>query len=322
MDRLRKGRLINPDGCSVALTFGEFTEGFFDEGSDYLAFQAMRGRELRGNTLKAYSRSLDALREEFSKARLEAISPDMVQRFLFRKKADGLSASSCNMFLTVMSVVMDHAYARCAIDDNPCARVKRIASSGARREAFTADEVAKLFSDPRLWGNRVLPRLVCEVMACTGMRVGEAVSLRMEDLEEGGWLRVRRNVTTHGFKPPKNGRERLVPLPDGLRERITRHAEGGWLFPSPTSRYGVLTEGSITSALSLACRNAGVRQLTPHSLRHFFNSQISVASVNPSAARSILGHGSPAMTDHYFHLGASDSSSVREIQGRILGSMA
>jgi len=298
------------------------TPDFFMEGGAYRPWSEHHGGCPTPSTLDTYQKGLDEFRKAYGERQMLSITGETIEEWAESLIRQGLAQKTVQVRLSGVKPFFAWATARKHVPSNPFKDFRMTFHAPAPREAFTADEVAKLFSDPRLWGNRVLPRLVCEVMACTGMRVGEAVSLRMEDLEEGGWLRVRRNVTTHGFKPPKNGRERLVPLPDGLRERITRHAEGGWLFPSPTSRYGVLTEGSITSALSLACRNAGVRQLTPHSLRHFFNSQISVASVNPSAARSILGHGSPAMTDHYFHLGASDSSSVREIQGRILGSMA
>jgi len=307
MDRLRKGRLINPDGCSVALTFGEFTEGFFDEGSDYLAFQAMRGRELRGNTLKAYSRSLDALREEFSKARLEAISPDMVQRFLFRKKADGLSASSCNMFLTVMSVVMDHAYARCAIDDNPCARVKRIASSGARREAFTADEVVRLLSHE---GDSKYG-LMFRLMAVTGMRVGEAIVLRPEDLSEHA-VTIRHNWNGECLTTPKNGKERQTALPDGLYGKLLSTSGKAFVFEGRGGR--PIPRITVEVRLRKDCEALGIKGRTCHSLRHFYNTAVlSSGKLPETTVRAMIGHASEAMSDRYYHVTDEDVRKVGEI---------
>ena len=56
------------------------------------------------------------------------------------------------------------------------------------------------------------------------------------------------------------------------------------------------------------------RNLSFHSFRHFFNTQIIAAGVSGEIARNVVGHESEDMTDHYLHLGSKELDSVRRVQ--------
>ena len=170
----------------------------------------------------------------------------------------------------------------------------------------------------------------------TGMRRGELFGLRWEDINpEEGYLVVRRALRRAGrdplFEPPKNGKERVVPLePEVLKalwawkvqqeiERATaRHPykDNGYVF---THKDGKLwdphnfSRRTFKALLSEAGLPATIRF---HDLRHTFVSRALQAGANPRAVSEIVGHHSPSFTLHrYGHVLSED---IREAARRVV----
>lgn len=68
-------------------------------------------------------------------------------------------------------------------------------------------------------------RLVCEVMLHTGLRVGDVLSLRTQDLAHRMWVRES-----------KTGKRKQVGLPGDLLHRIQAQAGEVWAFPGRDPR--------------------------------------------------------------------------------------
>lgn len=64
-------------------------------------------------------------------------------------------------------------------------------------------------------------RLICEVMLHTGLRVGDVLSLRTQDLRSRMWVRES-----------KTGKRKQVGLPGPLLARVKAQAGPEWAFPS------------------------------------------------------------------------------------------
>jgi len=63
-------------------------------------------------------------------------------------------------------------------------------------------------------------RLVCEVMLHTGLRVGDVLALRTEQLKKRFWV-----------TEAKTRKRRMVGLPEELRRAVLRQAGPVWAFP-------------------------------------------------------------------------------------------
>ena len=61
------------------------------------------------------------------------------------------------------------------------------------------------------------------------------------------------------------------------------------------------------------------RELSFHSFRHFFNTQVVASGLSGEIVRNIIGHESEEMTDHYLHLNADDLAAVKDIQLKLTG---
>lgn len=153
-------------------------------------------------------------------------------------------------------------------------------------------------------------RALVDVMAFAGLRIGEAAGLQLEDI---GFLpsrsihvqrQIQNRVGRLDVVPPKHGSERVVPVPDELLLRLSRHVEtigvygdARWLFGSPPS------PTALRHYFVNACRSAGVVGVTPHDLRHHYASGLIRAGLDPVAVAKAMGHSSPSITlEVYAHL--------------------
>jgi integrase len=151
--------------------------------------------------------------------------------------------------------------------------------------------------------------LVLEVMAMTGLRLGEALALAMrrEYLEpSNGQYHVTATTRNGRYGPPKSGK-RLVDLDDTLVVKLESHiqrlrkqslAKGGqidYLFPGITQR-------KVQRAVERVCAAARLRRRTPHDLRHTYATILLMDHYSPAYVQKQLGHHSISMTvDIYGH---------------------
>ena len=144
--------------------------------------------------------------------------------------------------------------------------------------------------------------MLIEVLAFSGMRLGEALAMNIEKLDIKNCQYDVTEKVRHGrYGPPKSGEDRLIDLPESLIMKLQAHirrlkermfAEGRpveYLFPG-------LTEGIIQRSLKRACLAARVRSRTPHDLRHTYAVTLIMAGESLEYVRKQLGHSSISIT--------------------------
>ena len=159
------------------------------------------------------------------------------------------------------------------------------------------------------------------VLGYSGLRWGEAVALRVRDLD---LLRRRLTVNENAVRvgativvgTPKSHKARSVPLPRALLELLARQCEGktrdDLLFPSGAGGHQQQSN-STRGWWHQAVAGSGVPRVTPHDLRHTAASLAVSAGANVKAVQRILGHASAAMTlDVYADLFSDDLDAVAD----------
>lgn len=189
---------------------------------------------------------------------------------------------------------------------------------------LTRTEVARLFASVREPRFRTLFRLI---YAC-GLRIGEAVTLQVQD------LRVPERVH---IREAKGNKERYVPLPpmmlQELRSFWKTHRHPRWLFPgvgrgwrdgvSTTAKLAQAVEplgvGSVQHCLRLARVAAGLPAGTVvHTLRHSYATHLLEEGVSIRLISAYLGHSSLETTLIYTHLTAVNEAGARAAVARLL----
>lgn len=138
----------------------------------------------------------------------------------------------------------------------------------------------------------------------TGLRLGELLALRWDDVDlVGGRLVVRRSVTRGIVGTPKSGRKREVPLSQQALDTLRVHREetpGVLVFPG--ERGAMLDKAKTKWKLWTSCKRAGLRRIGWHVLRHTFASHLAMRGAPLKAIQELLGHATIEMTMRYAHL--------------------
>lgn len=151
-------------------------------------------------------------------------------------------------------------------------------------------------------------RAILYLLYSAGLRVGELVRLRPEDLElERKLLRVRQG---------KGRKDRYTLLARRAVEAVSLYRDayptGRWLFPGGHRRDRHLTTRSVQRIVKNAAEAAGIhKKVTAHTLRHSFATHLLEGGTNLRIIQDLLGHKSARTTQVYTHVAQSTLGSVR-----------
>jgi integron integrase len=186
--------------------------------------------------------------------------------------------------------------------------------------------------------------LVCRLLYGCGLRLAEALALRIKDVDMGGGkVEVRSG---------KGDKDRVIPLPKSLRPALVEHLarvemihladrKAGlagvhlphamevkhpgaavtlpwfWVFPAPglsvDPRSGVerrhhLHEVNVSRELARAAKLAGIKKrVTAHVLRHSYATHLLLRGVDIRSIQELLGHADVRTTEIYTKLARGSS---------------
>jgi integrase/recombinase XerD len=149
-------------------------------------------------------------------------------------------------------------------------------------------------------------RALIMILYSSGLRVGEVVRLRPEDVDrDRGLLRVRSG---------KGGKDRFTLLSQRALKALDRHLiyrgedAGPWLFPGDRKGRHLNTR-TVQKAVARAASLAKIgKRVTPHVLRHSFATHLLDAGTDLRYIQELLGHASVRTTEIYTHVSNKGSS--------------
>jgi integrase len=216
---------------------------------------------------------------------------------------------------------------------------RQASADGGDPEAWSP-EALRAFLDATA-ETRLAPLWV--LMSHTGMRRGEALALRWEDVDlDAGSVRVARAVSDVGSGPsydaPKNGEARTVHAPQAVRRALREWrkvqaqdqlaAGPAWVGVGPESGALVFTmpdgrpvaPSYASKAFARAVSSTGAPTLTLHGLRHTAATLLLRDGASVHLVARMLGHKDPTITlQVYSHAIPGDSSALADQLERIIG---
>jgi integrase len=249
---------------------------------------------------------------------LAKLSPHDVQAMLNRKLAQGLSPRSGHHLRAILRRALSQAVRWGELPRNVAALVdppqvphheaRTLTPTEARHflDAVSRDRLAALFA----------------VALAVGLRQGEALGLRWEDVDlDGGQLAIRHALQRVGGKlqlvePKTRLSRRTIALPafavaalrkhraSQLREQLwagSKWEEHGLVF---TSTIGTPLDGTnVTHRLQRLLGEAGLPRLRFHDLRHTAATLLLTQGVHPRVVMDLLGHSQISLTmNTYSHV--------------------
>lgn len=276
----------SPTGC-----FDNVSALSLEEAADL----CRRERDGWGAKDRSLRQRLDVVLAHFgAHTSLASIGPAQLQGFVnaLREtpargsaRGRGLSSSTINRYLSVLSAIIDHARRTGRSDHNP--QVPWQTEGQGKLEWLTREQEDALA--------RSMPSehaLILRLLCATGLRAGELWGLKSDHIEDQ-WLRLW---------DTKNGKARSVPVDPALSRPLRRLIEDGAL-PGYREHYYVFKR---------TCRALGFSStLTIHSMRHTTGTRLAAAVSGP-VVQKFLGHASYRTTQRYVHL--SDEELQRAAQ--------
>jgi integrase/recombinase XerD len=273
-----------------------------DAASMVAAFlQYLRGeRGVSANTLSAYRRDLDQWMMQGG-----SLTADGIERYLtFLRAVEKLAPASLARKRATLSSFCRYLEGEGFLRENPVASVEGKTRVGRKLpHTLSPEEVARLLATPDKQTKRGLrDALLLEILYACGLRVSEAVNLRVGDIDEKrALLRVR----------GKGGKERLVPVAGQTLARwkeYRKEARIGTgadmpLFPLPGSKTRTIGRGTAWRVVKATAARAGLPPLpSPHWLRHSFATHLLSNGADIRAIQEMLGHARITTTQIYTHL--------------------
>lgn len=278
-----------------------------------------RSGGLKPSTLVKYMNDLDKhILPALGHMRLEDLRPRDIVGFLSRD--EGAPNSKKNR-LALLRVLAKDAIADALVDRDFCLRVSvKVPDVYTEEEPNLLDneQFARLLEQiPQYWQD-----LAC-VLSLTGLRWGEVSALHWDDVDLDRRVVVVRWNNWKGklLEPKTQQSRRTVPLAEALvfllqerYERMRRETPGLFrtrlVFPTRT---GGLHKGTpLNRVLKDACRRAGITiRFTPHGFRRTWN-DVARRVADGVVVRSMIGHASEAMTDHYSWVDRSERRATSE----------
>jgi integrase/recombinase XerD len=190
------------------------------------------------------------------------------------------------------------------IDHDPTADLRWQRRARPLPEVLSREQVTQLLAQPR--GSDPLAlrdRALLELMYACGLRISEAVTLEVGDVDlEEGLLRAR----------GKGSKERIVPVGRmAVAALRVYEARGRPMLVGNTvqsrlflnSRGGAITRQGLYKVIMGHAAGAGLSQrMSPHTLRHSFATHLLAGGCDLRALQEMLGHADLATTQLYTHL--------------------
>lgn len=282
---------------------------YIQEFRSYLKIE----RSLSPNTIEGYIEDMLKL-QQYMEMEHPGISPKKVEtqhiRSFLKYITDlGLAITSQNRILSGIKSFYKYLLLDDQIDQSPADKIETARAGRKLPDTLSNDEVESLLeaidrSKPE--GERNIA--IIEVLYGCGLRVSELVNLKISNIYfNDDFIRVT----------GKGDKQRLVPLGGMAKKHILIYMneirihlkiqKGHEDFLFLNRRGKQLTRVMIFTIIKTLAEKAGIhKNISPHTLRHSFATELIQRGADLRAIQDMLGHESITTTEIYTHLNQND----------------
>jgi len=261
--------------------------GYFSKNMANLIEILTREIKLRNYSPKTLAAYVFVVRDiyAFHQRPPKELTTEDIKDYLLAKQKKGLSSQTVALYANALNFLYGEVYKRPNF-----VRIKHPKRSSRLPVVLRRDEIERLLAVIKNIKHRTLVALAYGA----GLRVGEAVRLRVADIDL--------DELTITVRQGKGKKDRLTVLsasltPD-LREFMTGKTGQAYIFGS--ERGGRLTEATAQKVFVRALQKAGVvKPATFHSLRHSFATHLLENGVDVRYVQELLGHANIRTTQIY-----------------------
>ncbi len=294
------------------------------EIQQFLTYMAAE-RGASANTISAYRNDLAQLRAYFIEQHggltqhtnghsppappsppIDQIDTEQLQEYIVHLREQRYAAATVARKVAALKSLFSYLHGEGLVEVNPAEQLSSPRVGRSLPRTLTIQEIDALLEQPGRWNTPESARdqAMLEMLYATGMRVSEFVSLNLSSIE----LQDRRaSVRCVG----KGRRERLIPIHSAavaalhhyLQDARPRLARGRREVALFINRRGErLTRQGVWLIIKNYAQEAGIPDVTPHTLRHSFATHLLRGSAPLRNVQELMGHANISTTQLYTQL--------------------
>ncbi len=203
------------------------------------------------------------------------------------KRVQEISFRSVNIEISELNYFFNYCIKKGYIEKNPASGIKKL-NELSRNKNLSDSDIDKLIAGAT---NKLTIDLIA-FLIYTGCRKGEALNLKWDDVD------LQNDVIA--IKATKTKYDRYIPVSKPLKELlngIEKKDDCLYVFNDDGRKLG-----DFKRSFHTACRNAGIKDMHIHDLRHVFASKMVKNGTSLFITGELLGHRTTQMTKRYSHL--------------------
>ena len=268
---------------------------------EYLTYlQVEKG--LARHSLESYRRDLDRLQSwaERCGKQISALERADLRKWIASLSREGLAPASIARAVSATRGFFKFLMLDGHIKSHPAEDLDTPQRFSYLPKFLTEDEINRLLAAPDVSTEEgIRDRAVLEIMYATGLRVSEFVGLKQNDIDLLAGL-----VVCHG----KGNKERRVPLGKSAIHWLQQYAAVKAGYGKSTSPNVFLHRGRpftrqlAWSMIKRHAENVGIKNVSPHTLRHSFATHLLQHGADSRSVQALLGHSDISTTQIYTHI--------------------
>jgi len=274
-------------------------------------------RGLSNNTIISYREDLNAYLDFMEGRQINALSRIVrndITNFMLDQKDRGISVNSVARRLAAIRMFHRFLAREKILKSDPTNLIDSPKLWKKIPDTLTLNEIESLIAQPNIRDKQgVRDRAILETLYATGMRVSEAVNLKVDNVNlDIGFLRCI----------GKGNKERVIPLGkkaiasvkrylEVSRPRLLKNKGSEYLF---VSRFGKkISRQSFWKLIKKYALQARIKKpIRPHILRHSFATHLLERGADLRSVQEMLGHSNIATTQIYTHINRERLKSIHK----------
>lgn len=237
--------------------------------------------------------------------KLKDIELKDIEEYLYYLKEKGNMSASRSRSLYILRSFYNYAYKKELCDKNLAILIEPIKVKQKERVFLNKIEFNQLKNNI----NHDIIKTVIETIYYTGLRISEAINLKLEDVN----LNERSIYVISG----KGNKDRVIPISNKLNDLLENYINN--IRPDVdtdnffcTKKTGKLSPQYVNRELHITTDKLGWRKVvTAHIIRHSFASNLISNKASLSCVQKLLGHSDLRVTSKYIH------QDIRELEDTV-----
>ena len=257
---------------------------------------------LARHTLESYERDLDRLQTwaNTNGKNISELTRSDLRKWIASLSREGLAPASISRAVSATRGFFKFLMLDGHIKSHPAEDLDTPQRFSYLPKFLTEEEINRLLAAPDIAREEgVRDRAILEIMYATGLRVSELVTLKQADVDLLAGL-----VVCHG----KGNKERRVPLGKSAIHWLQQYSAVKAGYGKQTSPNVFLHRGRpftrqlAWSMIKRHAEKAGIKDVSPHTLRHSFATHLLQHGADSRSVQALLGHSDISTTQIYTHI--------------------